>query len=128
MAVSGSQRSSGPNLDDLIRLGVRTAKAGNKDNARVIFQQVLDTDKRNELAWLWMASLADNGLDRRRYLETVLKLNPNNATARKQLGAMDSASKSSEGASIRAGVVILAGLFFLAIVVFSLVIIWVKIR
>jgi hypothetical protein len=128
LRVSGSQRSSGPNLDDLIRLGVRTAKAGNKDNARVIFQQVLDTDKRNELAWLWMASLAENSVDRRRYLETVLKLNPNNATARKQLGAMESASKSSEGASIRAGVVILAGLFFLAIVVFSLVIIWVKIR
>ena len=112
-----------PNLDDLMRLGVRTAKAGNKQNARVIFQQVLDLDKRNEAAWLWMASLAENSVDRRRYLETVLQLNPGNQTAAKQLAVMDQAVKSSEGASMRVGIMILAVLILALALVGAVVLI-----
>jgi thioredoxin-like negative regulator of GroEL len=108
MSYGSPGEAKNPNLDDLMRLGVRTAKAGNRDNARVIFQQVLDQDKRNEAAWLWMASLAENSVDRRRYLETVLQLNPDNQTAANQLASMDKAVKSSEGASIRLGIMILA--------------------
>ncbi len=117
-----------PNLDDLMRLGVRTAKAGNRDNARVIFQQVLDLDKRNEAAWLWMASLADDKLDRRRYLETVLQLNPSNQQAAKQLRLMDQAVKSSEGASIRVGVMILAVLVLALALVGAVIMIIVNAR
>ena len=89
-----------------MRLGVRTAKAGNKEGARVIFQQVLDSDKRNERAWLWMAFVADNDIDRRRYLETVLTLDPKNKIAGKQLAQMDKAIRGTEGASLRLGVMI----------------------
>jgi hypothetical protein len=117
-----------PNLDDLMRLGVRTAKAGNRDNARVIFQQVLDQDKRNEAAWLWMASLAENSLDRRRYLETVLQLNPNNPTAAKQLAAMDQVVQKSEGASVRVGVMILAVLILALAVVGAVIMVIVNAR
>jgi hypothetical protein len=117
-----------PNLDDLMRLGVRTAKAGNRDNARVIFQQVLDQDKRNEAAWLWMASLAENNLDRRRYLETVLQLNPNNPTASKQLAAMDQSVQRSEGASIRVGVMILAVLILALVAVGVIIMLIVRLR
>jgi len=117
-----------PNLDDLMRLGVRTAKAGNRDNARVIFQQVLDQDKRNEAAWLWMASLAENNLDRRRYLETVLQLNPNNPTAARQLAAMDQVVQKSEGASVRLGVMILAVLILALAVVGAVIMIIVRFR
>ncbi len=105
LGAPGSSKST-PNLEDLMRLGVRTAKAGNKEGARVIFQQVLDTDKRNERAWLWMASVADNDIDRRRYLETVLMLDPQNRIASKQLAAMDKAIRGTEGASLRLGVMI----------------------
>ncbi len=91
-----------------MRLGARTAKSGNKEGARVIFQQVLDSDKRNVRAWLWMASLADNVIDRRRYLETVLHLDPENAIAQKQLNEMDRMNQSTEGNSMRFGIMIVA--------------------
>jgi Tfp pilus assembly protein PilF len=123
MAFGSSGEARGPNLDDLMRLAVSTAKAGNRDNARVIFQQVLDVDKRNEAAWLWMASLADNNIDRRRYLETVLQLNPNNPTAAKQLALMDQVVKKSEGASIRLGIMILAVLILALAVVGAIILI-----
>jgi hypothetical protein len=116
----GSSKST-PNLEDLMRLGVRTAKAGNKEGARVIFQQVLDSDKRNERAWLWMASVADNDIDRRRYLETVLKLDPQNRIASKQLAAMDKAIRGTEGASLRLGVMIVAVLVIALVVVAAVI-------
>ncbi len=104
-----------------MRLGARTAKSGNKEGARVIFQQVLDTDKRNERAWLWLASLADNAIDRRRYLETVLKLDPENAIAHRQLNEMDHMIQSTEGASMRFGLMIVVVLV-VALVVVGLVV------
>src|SRR5579859_4517667 len=97
-----------PNLDDLLRLGIQTAKAGNKDNARVIFQKVLDADKRNVPAWLWMAALSDDNIKRRAYLETVLRLDHNNATAKKQLAALDQAVSRVENASLRSGIRIIS--------------------
>jgi hypothetical protein len=115
--MDSSGESKNPNLEDLMRLGASTAKAGNKDNARVIFRQVLDADKRNVGAWLWMASLAENNIDRRRYLETVLQLSPNNATARKQLAVMDRTVQRGENASLRLGIIILVILVFAVVAV-----------
>jgi hypothetical protein len=98
--------SKNPNLEDLLKLGARTAKAGNKDNARVIFQKVLDADKRNERAWLWMAALAESSMERRRILQTVLNINPNNATAQKQLQMLDQNVRKTESQSLRLGIFI----------------------
>ncbi|SRR5258708_4482639 len=106
-----------PNLEDLMNLGKNTAKAGNKENARVIFRKVLDTDKRNVEAWQWMASLADNNVDKRRYLETILKLNPGNQWAQKQLSAMNNVVATGESASLRFGIMILVVLVVALVVV-----------
>jgi hypothetical protein len=108
-----------PNLENLLQMGVNAAKNGNKEGARLFFQQVLEQDKRNERAWLWMASIADNEIDKRRYLETVLKINPNNNTARKHLGSLNSAVTNTESASMRFGIMILivvGGVVALAVV------------
>jgi len=114
MGVSGERT---PNLEDLMRLGIQTAKAGNKTNARVIFQQILATDKRNERAWLWMASLAESSTDRRRYLETVLQLNPNNPTAKKQLASMDRDIQKVESGSVSFGLKIVVALVLVLVIV-----------
>ncbi|MEP7289199.1 MAG: hypothetical protein ABI947_25890 [Chloroflexota bacterium] len=113
--------SKSPNLEDLMRLGVRTAKEGNRDNARVIFQQVLSADKRHINAWLWMASLAENNIDRRRYLETVLRLSPDNLTAKKQLAALDTAVARGENRSVRFGVMIVFVLILALVLVGALI-------
>ncbi len=112
-----SGESKNPNLEDLMTLGKNTAKAGNKENARVIFRKVLDTDKRNVEAWQWMASLADNNVDKRRYLETVLKLNPGNQWAQKQLAAMNNAITNTESASLRFGIMVVIVLVLALVIV-----------
>ena len=119
--MDSSGESKNPNLEDLMRLGVSSAKAGNRDNARVIFRQILAADKRNVGAWLWMASLAENEIDRRRYYETVLKLSPNNATARKKLADMDRSVQRGENASLRLGIIILVILVVAVIAVIGAV-------
>lgn len=123
MGRGTSGESGTPNLEDLLRLGIRTAKSGNKEGARVMFQQVLDIDKRNERAWLWLASVAETDIDRRRYLQTVLRINPNNANAKKHLASMDRAVDSAEQRSMRLGLTALAVIVLLIIFVVIMVII-----
>lgn len=119
----GKESTGAPNLEHLLQLGIRTAKAGNRESARMMFQQVLDSDKRNERAWLWMASIADNEIDRRRFLETVLQINPNNEQARKYVAMLDQAVSSTEGSSMSFGIRLLIGVIILLIVVFVVAIV-----
>lgn len=117
MTPVASGESNVPNLEDLLRLGITTAKAGNKEGARVIFQQVIANDKRNERAWLWLASVEDSPIERRRILQTVLEMNPNNANAKKLLAAMDNVVANSEKQSMMLGIRILIGLVVLIAIV-----------
>ena len=112
-----------PNLEELMQLGVRTAKNGNKEGARVIFDKILAVDKRHERAWLWMASLADNEIDRRRYLQTVLNINPSNSSAKKYIKAMDQTMNSSERRSLIVGGIIVAILVITLILVAVIVLV-----
>ena len=48
--------SAQPNREQLLQMAVTTAKAGNRDGARVMLRQVLSEDRRNERAMLWMAN------------------------------------------------------------------------
>lgn len=93
---SGTNRDVNiPNLEQLMQLGIQTARQGNKESARVIFQQVLDSDSYNERAWLWMAAVAETPVDRVRYLNTVLRINPQNRTAQRELNRMKKGQESS---------------------------------
>ncbi len=123
-----SGESKNLNLEDMMRLGVNSAKAGNKENARVIFQQVLSVDKRHVSAWLWLASLANDDIDRRRYLETVLKLSPNNPTALKQLATMDKAIQRTQNSSLRLGIILVVILVLAVVVVGGAIVVMTKLR
>jgi hypothetical protein len=112
-----------PNLEQLMQLGIQTAKQGNKPNARVIFQQILDADKQNERAWLWMAAVAETPYDRIRYLRTVLNINPNNATALRELNQMRTKQESSNSQVLVYGGIALV--FVFALVVLALVAVFV---
>jgi len=96
-----------PNLEQLMQLGIQSARNGNTENARVIFQQVLDADKQNERAWLWMAAVAETPADRLRYLNTVLRINPNHPTALREIKQFQEKQESSTGQTIRYGFLIL---------------------
>ncbi len=46
---------------------------------------MIQADEFNELAWMWMAAVAENNAQRREALEIVLEINPDNARAREAL-------------------------------------------
>ncbi len=83
----GVQNEGGaqPNREEMLQMGIRAAKAGNKDGARTLFEQVLSQDKRNERAMMWMAKLAENKVERKKWLDRVLTVNPDNQGARDAL-------------------------------------------
>lgn len=112
-----------PNLEQLMQLGIQTAKQGNKENARMIFQQVLDADNKNERAWLWMAAVAETPMDRMRFLNTVLSINPTNPTALRELKQLKQRQEASSSQSLVYGAIglgIVVG--FIAIVLLILLI------
>lgn len=109
-----------PNLEQLMQLGIQTARAGHKPNARMIFQQILDQDKENERAWLWMAAIAETPMERLRYLNTVLRINPNNLTALSQLDKMKKRKVSSNTLVIRYGFMGLSAVVILLACVITL--------
>jgi endonuclease YncB( thermonuclease family) len=72
-----------------LQQAIQAIKAGDKVTGRQILADILQADMNNELAWLWMSSVADSDKERRKYLEQVLKLNPENKTAQKGLAALN---------------------------------------
>jgi hypothetical protein len=113
MAI-GSDDPNIPNLEQLLQLGIQAARKGNIAGARVMLQQVIDGDKTNERAWLWMAAIADTSEDRRRYLNAVLRLNPGHPTALRELEKLNRKQVSSNTQVIRYGMM---GLFVLLVLI-----------
>jgi len=105
------------NLERLMQVGVTAARNKNKEAAKGIFRQVLEMDRRNERAWLWLAAVEDDPTERRRILQTVLAINPENQKARQLLEAMDREIELSERASMALGIRLLIGLVIVIIVV-----------
>ncbi len=64
-----------------VQRGIDAAGCDKGDFATECFNRALDFDPNNETAWLWKASLADSSDSRMSYLETVLKINPQNEAA-----------------------------------------------
>ena len=106
------------NREELLQLAIRTAKEGNPQGARVIFQQVLAQDRRNERALVWMASLTKDKKERRQYLRRALRVSPRNAAARQELERMDRMEKArSNRTLIYGGLVVLAAVLLIVLVV-----------
>jgi thioredoxin-like negative regulator of GroEL len=101
------------NLEDLLQLAIAQAKSGNKQGARVLLEQVLEADKQNDRAWLWMAYTSSNEVDRRRYLRTVLRLNPNNKAAQEAINKMQNQRVKSENRTKQFGILVVAILIFI---------------
>lgn len=72
-------------LQELLRTGIQAAQSGNKAAARQILRQVIEQDPDSELAWIWLATLADDIAERRAHLERVIAINPANDRARQAL-------------------------------------------
>ena len=78
-----------PYLQTLLREGIDAARAGQKERARELLQEVVETDETNLQAWLWLSSVADEWADKRVCLENVLTLDPNHQAAKAGLAWLD---------------------------------------
>ncbi|MEP7289198.1 MAG: hypothetical protein ABI947_25885 [Chloroflexota bacterium] len=82
-------------IQNLLKSGVAAAKAGNKQSARLILEQVLELDDNSETAWMWYAMVVETVREKRICLENVLEINPNNQRAREALLRLEPPPSSS---------------------------------
>jgi hypothetical protein len=83
--VAAKDKQATANNEQLLQMGINAAKQGQNDGARVTLMEVYNRDKRNERAMLWLAQVARTTNEREMWLRRVLKVNPDNPTARKAL-------------------------------------------
>ena len=69
----------------LVQRGVEAANENRREFARQCFEQALEHESENEMAWLWMASVAESDDEKEAYFEKVLSLNPENDSAQASL-------------------------------------------
>jgi hypothetical protein len=75
--------------NDILEQGIAALKAGQKAEARHLLEQVVQQDKDNETAWLWLSGAVDTDRDRIHCLRETLRINPNNQHARRGLEMLE---------------------------------------
>jgi CheY-like chemotaxis protein/Tfp pilus assembly protein PilF len=66
---------------NLVQYGITAVQENKKESARRCFLRALETDRNNEMAWLWMASITDDVDEKTANLKRVLDINPQNEVA-----------------------------------------------
>lgn len=66
---------------ELLRLGVVAIKLGDKQHGRRLLRESVKIDSQSEMAWLWLASVAETHEDALSYLQRVLEINPTHERA-----------------------------------------------
>jgi hypothetical protein len=85
----------------MLNRAIAAAKAGRKVEARQLLEAVLDSDERNERAWLWLSGVVDSDEERSICLENVLSINPDNQAARRGLAMLRAARAAASAPPIR---------------------------
>lgn len=88
------------NNEELLNLGIQSAKRGNRDAARNLLRQVWQRDRRNERAMMWLAKVSRNDKERREWLDRIISVNPENETARNAIKGMEHKSASKENRTL----------------------------
>jgi tetratricopeptide (TPR) repeat protein len=85
----------GEKVDELLQEGIAAAKSGQRERAYNLLMQVVEEDRDNVLAWLWLSGVTDRLNEREICLENVLALDPTNAAARKGLAQVREQQKKA---------------------------------
>ena len=73
--------SPSPDLDALLKSGIKAAQSGDREHARKQLSQATALDPMSEDAWMWLASISDYPEELLAFLNRVLDINPDNARA-----------------------------------------------
>ncbi len=64
-----------------VQRGIEASKDSQAAFAKQCFLQAIVHDDKNEMAWLWLASISNSVDEKKSHLQKVLKINPENETA-----------------------------------------------
>jgi tetratricopeptide (TPR) repeat protein len=76
---------------DKLNEAIAAFQAGDRPQAKALFQEVITADPNNDTAWYYFAALQDDPVRRRAALQRVLEINPQHERAREVLASMDAA-------------------------------------
>ena len=65
----------------MLQQAINAIKSGDKETGKRLLTEFLETNPKNEKAWLWMADVVDTDIQRRECLGRVLAINPRNENA-----------------------------------------------
>jgi dipeptidyl aminopeptidase/acylaminoacyl peptidase len=82
--------------NDLLNQGIEAARAGDRDKARKLFEEVLEKNDQNIKAWMLLYRVVDDENEKRICLTTVLQLDPSNQKAREALEKLDAKAQKSK--------------------------------
>ena len=71
--------------DAVFQEAVEALRTGNKSKARDLLTGLIKTDQGNVTYWIWLSAAMETAKERSYCLQTALKLDPNNATAKRGL-------------------------------------------
>jgi hypothetical protein len=86
--IETSNREGVCPMSDTLEQAIAAIKAGDKNTGGQLLNQVLQTDPQNETAWLWMTTVVGSDEERRKILEHVLSINPDNEIAQNSLAKL----------------------------------------
>ena len=68
-------------MNDHLQRGIDALKAGHKEQARQLLEQVVEKDPWSVQGWLWLSGAVESDAERMRCLNRVLQIDPQNPTA-----------------------------------------------
>ena len=78
--------NSEQNNDTIFQDAVNALRSGDKPRAKELLTLLLKTDQNNPTYWIWLSAAMDSTKERIYCLQTALKLDPENATAKRVMG------------------------------------------
>lgn len=80
----------------LLQDAIAAIRSGDKETARQLLLEITGSDPNNENAWLWMTQVVSSKDERIKYLQNVLRINPNNESAKRGLAQLQPQSLELE--------------------------------
>lgn len=107
--------------EELVQMGMRAAKSGQRDGAKRLFMEVYNRDKNNERALLGLAQVASSAEEREKWLRAVLKINPGNEAAQAALRKMKYKNTASDNRTLLIWGGLAIGLLIVVIIVLIII-------
>jgi len=88
-AIEWTQSTKALLAKTFVQRGIDSSNDDRKDFAKQCFLQAISNDDRNELAWMWLASVTENLEEKALHLNKAISINPENETAREALASVN---------------------------------------